>query len=645
MRLCVRIFFFIAIFSFFINPSYSYAAVGDYIDRWSTSSIIYTLTWDGSYLWISDTNSPVKFKKYTADGATTSDSFNLTAENGAPSGIAWDGDSFWVLDSVDKEVYEYDSDGNYQSNSWSLNASAGGGATAGTRGLTWDGTNFWVVWRGTDRMYQYNASGTYTGTSIDLSASGNNDAIDATWNGSYFWVTDYIDLEVYQYNASGTYQGNWSATSTNTGMRGIDSNDSYFFVADSGSNYIYRYSATTTPPTITSVSSDKANGTYGTGEVIDIDITFSKAVTATSSITVTLETGDTDRTCTFTVSNAGTSTCNYIVQSGDVSGDLMVSSISGYIEDQLGNAMVNFTPTTNLSVNKALVIDGVAPTVSIFSPADDTSDVAIDSSLTVTFDQVVDAVSGYITLKRESDDVVFETFDVTSNISGSGSTEITINPSLNLINGTEYYVQIDATAFDDVNSNSYVGILDSVTWTFTTVAVGETPTSVSSGGGISVYKRIENRIEDGATQKANDLIKKELNNELEDNNPSLSKLKRLLQLLIKSNQGLLEGGGSVTSDENGMEGEDVPGQTSGHSFLNMRDMYLDDQGDDVRELQLFLIEQDAGPSSRELARVGATGYFGNYTKNALGELQLEEGIVPYVGYFGHITRSYLSGGY
>lgn len=73
-----------------------------------------------------------------------------------------------------------------------------------------------------------------------------------------------------------------------------------------------------------------------------------------------------------------------------------------------------------------------------------------------------------------------------------------------------------------------------------------------------------------------------------------------------------------------------------------RDLYVGDSGDDVSELQLFLIEQDSGPSAKELARVGATGYFGSYTKNALGEFQLQNGIMPYAGYFGHITRNYLS---
>jgi hypothetical protein len=123
-----------------------------------------------------------------------------------------------------------------------------------------------------------------------------------------------------------------------------------------------------TAPTITNVNSDKANGNYTVGEIIDIDVTFSEAITSTGNVTITLETGSTDRTCTFTVSNSNTGTCNYTVQSGDTSSDLEVSSISGTIADQAGNAMSNFVPATNLAANKALVVDTTSPTVSITAP-------------------------------------------------------------------------------------------------------------------------------------------------------------------------------------------------------------------------------------------------------------------------------------
>ncbi len=119
----------------------------------------------------------------------------------------------------------------------------------------------------------------------------------------------------------------------------------------------------TTAPTITTVTSTKSNATYGVGEIIDIVVAFSEAVTSTGNITVTLDTG---RTCTFSVSNDNQGSCNYTVQAGDSSSDLTVTSIAGSIRDQVSNAMTNFTPTLNLGTNKNIVINTtvVVPPVS-----------------------------------------------------------------------------------------------------------------------------------------------------------------------------------------------------------------------------------------------------------------------------------------
>ncbi len=160
-----------------------------------------------------------------------------------------------------------------------------------------------------------------------------------------------------------------------------------------------------TAPTITSVSSSKANGTYGEGEVIDIDVTFSEAVTSTGNVTVTLETGTVDRTCTFTVSNSDTGTCNYTVQGGDTSADLTVSSISGTIADQASNAMVSFSIGTNLASNKALVIDTEDSVISSVSATPSNTSVVITWTTDETSSSIVDygLTNSYGTSTAEGD--------------------------------------------------------------------------------------------------------------------------------------------------------------------------------------------------------------------------------------------------
>jgi len=179
--------------------------------------------------------------------------------------------------------------------------------------------------------------------------------------------------------------------------------------------------ADTTAPTITNVSSDKTNGTYGVGEVIDIDVTFSEAVTSTGNVTVTLETGATDRTCTFTVSAATTGTCNYTVQSGDVSSDLTVNTISGTIKDAALNSMTNFAPTTNLAANKALVIETTAPTITNVSSdkANGTYTVGEVIDIDVTFSEAVTSTGNVtVTLETGATDRTC-TFTITSSTTGT----------------------------------------------------------------------------------------------------------------------------------------------------------------------------------------------------------------------------------
>ncbi|MDA0208413.1 MAG: Ig-like domain-containing protein [bacterium] len=115
--------------------------------------------------------------------------------------------------------------------------------------------------------------------------------------------------------------------------------------------------------------------------------------------------------------------------------------------------------------------DEVNPTLSSSSPADDEIGVAIDANIVLTFSEEVNVESGNVTIKRASDDGTFEQIDITSEqVTGDGTTQITINPSSSFVSATGYYIEIDATAIDDTSSNSYAGISDSTVLNFTTVA-------------------------------------------------------------------------------------------------------------------------------------------------------------------------------
>jgi hypothetical protein len=127
---------------------------------------------------------------------------------------------------------------------------------------------------------------------------------------------------------------------------------------------------------VTNVTSPIANGTYTTNAPIDITVTFSGVVNVTGSPTLLLETGATDRTATYvTGSGSTTLTFNYMVATGDSSGDLdyvATNSLAlngGTITGATGDAILTLpSPGSagSLGANKDIVIDnGLPPTVTV----------------------------------------------------------------------------------------------------------------------------------------------------------------------------------------------------------------------------------------------------------------------------------------
>jgi len=127
----------------------------------------------------------------------------------------------------------------------------------------------------------------------------------------------------------------------------------------------------TTSPSITNVTSNKPNGTYGVGEIIDISITFSEAVYVTGTPQLTLETGTVDAIIDYT-SGSGTITLTftYTVASGHTSSDLgyeSINALSGTIRDVATNDANKTLPapgaTGSLSDNKDIILETISPTV------------------------------------------------------------------------------------------------------------------------------------------------------------------------------------------------------------------------------------------------------------------------------------------
>jgi len=142
----------------------------------------------------------------------------------------------------------------------------------------------------------------------------------------------------------------------------------------------------TLAPTISSFTSSTLNGTYVAGSTIALSATTSEAIQSGNTVTVTLDTG---ATVTLTAASAGTSLSGtYTVASGQSSSDLTVSSFTiGTVLDTAGNAMTSTTVpsgASNIAGAKALVVDGVAPTVTSFSSSTADGTYAIGETIAIS---------------------------------------------------------------------------------------------------------------------------------------------------------------------------------------------------------------------------------------------------------------------
>jgi hypothetical protein len=125
--------------------------------------------------------------------------------------------------------------------------------------------------------------------------------------------------------------------------------------------------------------------------------------------------------------------------------------------------------TYGFSVRCIQNADVTAPIATAFTPLDNATSIARTTNLEITFSEPVNVGSGTITIKKSSDNTTVETINVTSGqITGQGTSTITILPSTSLEDVTSYYVQISASAFADAAGNGYAGTVDTTSWNFTT---------------------------------------------------------------------------------------------------------------------------------------------------------------------------------
>jgi Concanavalin A-like lectin/glucanases superfamily/Bacterial Ig-like domain/GEVED domain/Cadherin-like domain/Bacterial Ig domain len=141
----------------------------------------------------------------------------------------------------------------------------------------------------------------------------------------------------------------------------------------------------------------------------------------------------------------------------------------------------NSAGTTYGGVQIFTTADITAPTIISSSPLDNATGVSSSNNLTITFNENVAFGTGNIQIIDLDGGSGTVTIDVASpGLEASiNNAVLTLNPSNNLKDLTNYAVQIAASAIDDVSGNSYAGITDNTTLNFTTINNAPTISDIS----------------------------------------------------------------------------------------------------------------------------------------------------------------------
>ncbi|HEX7094811.1 MAG TPA: FG-GAP-like repeat-containing protein, partial [Acidimicrobiales bacterium] len=141
----------------------------------------------------------------------------------------------------------------------------------------------------------------------------------------------------------------------------------------------------------------------------------------------------------------------------------------------------------NHALDELYVQAGSAPRLVARTPARGSTDIAVTSSLTLTFDEAVVAGAGAIVVRDASPNTVVEHVSVTGDagqISGTGTTTVTITPSVPWPFATTLTVTVEPGAFvSAADGDAFAGAAP-VTWLFTTAA--NTPPQLANLDGDTV---------------------------------------------------------------------------------------------------------------------------------------------------------------
>jgi len=141
------------------------------------------------------------------------------------TGIAWDGQYFWVAEQPGKTISKFDT-------SMNLIESFQSPATL-PYGLTFDGEYLWLMEYAKSLVYQLDLSGKVIKS---IPAPGEH-CMGLAWDGKYLWTMPWNENKLYKFDTSGNIVGTVQTEIGN--VTGISWDGKHLWIVDNGEDMIY----------------------------------------------------------------------------------------------------------------------------------------------------------------------------------------------------------------------------------------------------------------------------------------------------------------------------------------------------------------------------------------------------------------------
>ena len=175
-----------------------------------------------------------------------SQDFDLDGDNGSPTGIAWSGDSFHVVDLGDRKVYAYAYSGQRLADAdFDLDAE-----NTRPEGIVWADRRFYVADNSADKVFAYGTDGQRDAEADFDLLDGNGFPSGLAYAGGRFYVADGTDGKVYAYGAGGVREAEYDfdLREGNSQSDGLVWADGRFRAVDADEDKVFVYPAPVVPP-------------------------------------------------------------------------------------------------------------------------------------------------------------------------------------------------------------------------------------------------------------------------------------------------------------------------------------------------------------------------------------------------------------